>query len=131
MFKRLRDLIGSANIRTVDVVWTTTPGGPPKNTTYPVAVVAKINGRRLLIDANADGHVYAMDVRTGEKIWSFRVSQGALNSSVVVDGARVYASHNQENTDTTVMGRVVCINGTGTGDITKSHELWRVDGRKH
>ena len=66
--------------------------------------------------------------RRGRKVWGFLVSQGPLNSSVVVDGARVYATHNQENTDTTVMGRVVCIDGTGTGDITKTHELWRVDG---
>ena len=111
-----------------EVVWTTKPGGPPKDTTYPVSVVAEINGRRLLIDGNSDGHVYAMDVQTGEKVWGFQVSQGPLNASVVVDGTRVYASHNRENTDTTVMGRVVCIDGTGTGDITKSHELWRVDG---
>ena len=114
--------------RTGEVVWTTTPGGPPKDTTYPVGVVAEINGRRLLIDGNSDGNVYAMDVQTGEKVWGFQVSQGPLNSSVVVDGARVYATHNRENTDTTVMGRVVCIDGTGTGDITKTHELWRVDG---
>ena len=114
--------------KTGEVVWTTKPGGPPKDTTYPVSVVAEINGRRLLIDGNSDGHVYAMDVQTGEKVWGFQVSQGPLNASVVVDGTRVYASHNRENTDTTVMGRVVCIDGTGTGDITKSHELWRVDG---
>ena len=114
--------------KTGEVVWTTRPGGPPKDTTYPVGVVAEINGRRLLIDGNSDGHVYAMDVQTGEKVWGFQVSQGPLNASVVVDGTRVYASHNRENTDTTVMGRVVCIDGTGTGDITKTHELWRVDG---
>ena len=114
--------------RTGEVVWTTKPGGPPKDTTYPVGVVAEINGRRLLIDGNSDGHVYAMDVQTGEKVWGFQVSQGPLNASVVVDGTRVYASHNRENTDTTVMGRVVCIDGTGTGNITKTHELWRVDG---
>ena len=114
--------------KTGEVVWTTKPGGPPKDTTYPVSVVAKINGRRLLIDGNSDGHVYAMDVQTGEKVWGFQVSQGPLNASVVVDGTRVYASHNRENTDTTVMGRVVCIDGTGRGDITKTHELWRVDG---
>ena len=114
--------------KTGEVVWTVTPGGPPKDTTYPVSVVAEINGRRLLIDGNSDGHVYAMDVQTGEKVWGFQVSQGPLNASVVVDGTRVYASHNRENTDTTVIGRVVCIDGTGTGDITETHELWRVDG---
>ena len=114
--------------KTGEVVWTTTPGGPPKDTTYPVSVVAEIDDRRLLIDGNSDGHVYAMDVQTGEKVWGFQVSQGPLNASVVVDGTRAYASHNRENTDTTVMGRVVCIDGTGTGDVTKTHELWRVDG---
>ena len=114
--------------KTGDVVWTKTPGGPPKDTTYPVSVAAEINGRRLLIDGNSDGHVYAMDVQTGEKVWGFQVSQGPLNASVVVDGTRVYASHNRENTDTTVIGRVVCIDGTGRGDITETHELWRVDG---
>ena len=114
--------------RSGEVVWTATPGGRPKDTTYPVSVVAEIGGRRLLIDGNSDGHVYAMDINTGERIWGFQVSQGPLNASVVVDGTRVYASHNRENTDTTVMGRVVCIDGTGTGDITKSHEVWRVDG---
>jgi outer membrane protein assembly factor BamB len=25
------------------------------------------------------------------------------------------------------MGRVVCIDATGTGDVTKTHELWRYD----
>ncbi len=114
--------------RTGGVVWTATPGGPPKDTTYPVSVIAEINGRRLLIDSNSDGHVYAMDVQTGERVWGFQVSQGPLNASVVVDGTRVYASHNRENTDTTMMGRVVCIDGTGTGNITQTHELWRVDG---
>lgn len=114
--------------RTGEVVWTATPGGRPKDTTYPVAVVAQIKGRRLLIDGNSDGSVYAMDVETGQRVWGFQVSQGPLNSSVVVNGTRVYASHNRENTDTTVIGRVVCIDGTGTGDVTKSHEIWRIDG---
>ena len=114
--------------RTGDVMWTTTPGGRPKDTTYPVGVVADIMGRRLLIDGNSDGHVYAMDVATGERVWGFQVSQGPLNASVVVYGEWVYASHNRENTDTTVMGGVVCIDGTGTGDVTKSHEIWRADG---
>ncbi len=116
------------DISTGEVVWTATPGGPPKNTTYSVGVVGEMNGRRLLIDANADGHVYAMDVRTGENVWGFRVSRGALNSSVVIDGTRVYAVHNQENVDSTVMGGIVCIDGTGRGDVTESHEMWRIDG---
>ena len=114
--------------RTGEVIWVSTPGGGPKNTTYSVPVVAEIGGQQLLIDGNADGQVYAMKVNTGEKVWSYRLTQGAIHTSVVVDGTFVYAVHSGENTDTTVMGRVVCIDGTGTGDVTKTHEVWRQDG---
>lgn len=113
--------------RTGDVVWVSTPGGRPLDTTYSTPVVAKISGQRLLIAGNADGSVYAMKANTGEKVWGFRLSKRGINSSVVVDGTRVYASHSEENIDNTAMGRVVCIDATGTGDVTETHEVWRYD----
>ena len=114
---------------TGEVIWVSTPGGPPKDTTYSVPIVTTINDRRLLIAGNADGSVYAMDIRTGKSIWKFALSkQRGLNASVVADGHLIYASHGEENIDNTVMGRVVCIDGRGAGDITQTHEVWRVDG---
>ena len=113
--------------RTGTVVWVSTPGGPPKDTTYSVPVVTEINGQRLLIAGNADGAIYAMKVRTGEKVWGFKLSKRGINVSVVVDGTKVYAAHGEENFDNTSMGRVVCIDGTGTGDVTETHEVWRYD----
>ena len=110
------------------VVWIATPGGRPRDTTYSVPVVAEINGQRLLIGGNADGGVYAMKVRTGEKVWGFNLSKRGLNTSVVVDDGKVYAAHSEENFDTTEMGRVVCIDATGSGDVTQTHEVWRRDG---
>ena len=110
------------------VVWISLPGGPPKDTTYSTPVVAEINGQRLLIAGNADGSIYAMKIRTGEKVWGFQLSKRGINSPVMVDGTRVYAAHSEENIDNTSMGRVLCIDGTGTGDITKTHEVWRYDG---
>lgn len=113
--------------RTGEVVWISTPGGPPKDTTYSTPVVAVINGQRLLIAGNANGAIYALKVQTGEKVWGFQLSKRGINASVVVDGDRVYAAHSEENLDNTSMGRVVCIDGTGTGDVTKTHEAWRYD----
>jgi len=81
-----------------------------------------------LIGGNADGAIYALNARTGRKVWGFQLSQRGINSSVVVDGHRVYATHSEENHDTTAMGRVVCIDARGTGDVTASRELWRADG---
>ncbi|HET6278032.1 MAG TPA: PQQ-binding-like beta-propeller repeat protein, partial [Candidatus Polarisedimenticolia bacterium] len=113
------------------VQWVATPGGPPRTmTTYTNPVVAVINGQRLLIDGNADGSVYAMKARTGEVVWKFELSKQGLNSSVVVDGNRVYASSSDENIDEGSMGRVVCIDATGHGDVTKTHEVWRANELK-
>jgi len=111
-----------------DVVWWGTPGGRPEDPTYSNPVVAVIGGQRLIIAGNADGNLYAIKARTGEKVWGFTVSKRGLNASPVVDGYRIYITHSEENLDSTLMGRVICIDGRGHGDVTKTHELWRCDG---
>ena len=37
----------------------------------------------------------------------------------------VYIAHSEENVDEATQGRVVAIDGTGSGDVTKTKELWR------
>ncbi len=114
--------------RTGDVVWWGTPGGRPEDPTYSNPVVAVIGGQRLIIAGNADGSVYALKARTGEKVWGFMASKRGLNATPVVDGYRVYATHSEENLDNTLMGSVICIDGRGHGDVTKTNVLWRHDG---
>jgi outer membrane protein assembly factor BamB len=114
--------------RTGELRWVSTPGEAPQDTNIQTSpVVAEIGGRRLLIEGEADGWVHALLARTGEKVWSFHLSKGAFNNTVVVHDKVVYASHGEENLDTGLMGRVVAIDGTGTGDVTRTHELWRND----
>ena len=81
---------------------------------------------QILFQPNADGYLYAIKARTGEKVWGFAASQRGLNSSPVVDGYRVYITHSEENLDSTLMGRVICIDGRGHGDVTKTHKLWEI-----
>ena len=116
------------NKRTGEVIWTSAPGSRPSDTAYSTPVVAVIGGRRMLVAADADGNVYGMLARTGERVWTFQLSKRGLNTTLVVDGSYVYATHSEENYDGTAMGRVVCIDGTLTGDITKTGEVWRYDG---
>jgi outer membrane protein assembly factor BamB len=116
--------------RTGELLWAATPGtGSPydlNTSTTPVAAVVK--GRRLLIEGNADGWIHAIDARTGETVWSFQLTKGGINITVAVADGTVYVSHSEENVDTPgVMGRLVAIDATGTGDVTKTHERWRVD----
>ncbi len=110
-----------------DILWWSTPGGRPEDPTYSNPVVAVIGGQRLLIAGNADGFVYAIKSRTGEKVWGFHASLRGLNASPVVDDYRVYVTHSEENLDSKIMGRVVCVDGRGQGDITKTGEIWRRD----
>ncbi|MBI4606742.1 MAG: PQQ-binding-like beta-propeller repeat protein [Planctomycetes bacterium] len=114
--------------RTGAVVWWSEPGKQPRDTTYAVPAVAVVNGVRVLIDGGGDGAIHAMKVSTGEKVWDFQLSEGGLNASVVVSKDRVYACHGDENADAPTIGRVVCIDATGKGDVTKTHEKWRLDG---
>lgn len=116
------------NKHTGRVDWWGQPGGKPHDTTYSVPFVTVIDGKRVLVAANADGNVYGMLARTGEPLWTFRFSKRGLNTSVVVEGNYVYATHGEENIDGTEMGRVVCIDASKTGDITESGEVWRADG---
>jgi len=112
--------------RSGEVVWISTPGGIFKAPNiYSNPVIAIIDDQRLFIAGNADGNVYALKARTGEKVWEFHLSKRGLNSSILVDGNRIYAAHSEENIDTPTMGRIVCIDGRGKGDITKTNELWR------
>ncbi len=114
--------------RTGEVAVWFQPGERPLDTTYSAPVTAVINGKRMIIAANADGNVYGVLARTGEKVWTFKLSKRGLNASVVVDGNYVYASHSEENITGNEMGKVVCIDATKTGDITESGQVWGVEG---
>lgn len=111
-----------------ELVWNFASDAPPKNTNYSVPVVAMINGVRTLVCGGADGALYALQARTGKKIWKYELTKGAVQTSVVVDGNRIYAAHGDENIHNATIGSVVCIDGVGSGDLTESNEIWRVDG---
>jgi outer membrane protein assembly factor BamB len=116
--------------KTGAVRWASTPAQGPfddaNNQASPT--VAVIGGKRLVIGGGADGWLYAVEARTGAPVWRFQVSVRGLNSPPAVDGDVVYAAHSEESPDGGPMGRVVAIDGTGTGDITKTAERWRAEG---
>ncbi len=116
--------------RTGEVLWVSAPGEAPEGTNCSVPVVAVVNGQRMLIGGNGDGNLYAISARTGQKIWGFAMSKAALNTTPVVLGNRVFIAHGADNIDNEEFGRVQCVDATGTGDVTATKSVWRVDGIK-
>src|SRR5262249_10454531 len=102
--------------RTGVPVWWADTGHQVRETYSSCPVVAVSNGQRLVISGGADGGVHAFKVRTGEKVWSHIFGNGAVNCSPVVDGNRVYIGHGEENLDTNLQGRVVCLDAATVKD---------------
>jgi outer membrane protein assembly factor BamB len=117
------------NKRDGTVVWWSEPGGAIKGTYYSTPVVTNINGQRLLISGGADGAIHAMKVRTGEPVWSYEFCKSVINSSPVVQGNLVYIGHGEENLDTNLQGRVVCLDAGKVKD-GKPALVWEKIGLK-
>lgn len=109
--------------KTGDVVWINDTGLPLRVTYQSNPVVAVINGQRLMIAGGSDGALHAFKVRSGERVWSYSFSGGAVNPSPVVDGNFVYCAHGEENTDSNQIGRVICVDASKIDPATKKPKL--------
>ncbi|HEX8913939.1 MAG TPA: PQQ-binding-like beta-propeller repeat protein, partial [Humisphaera sp.] len=115
------------NKNTGELNWTAATGGTPVDAPQNTPVVAVINGQRLVIFAAGDGGIHAYQARSGKKAWTAKVSKRGLNTSVVVDGTRLYCSHGLDNLDTNALGRVFCLDLAEMVDGAPK-EVWKVTG---
>lgn len=114
--------------KTGAVAWFNGTRPLPEDTTYSSPVTTVLDGQAALVFGSGDGGVHAWQPRTGKPIWRFTLSPRGLNVSPVVDGNKVYMGQAEENVGQRTMGTIVGIDGSKTGDITKTGELWRVPG---
>jgi len=114
--------------RTGDIVWISTPGGRPYDTSYGPMNIATINGTRLLLTGGADGAVLAMKPQTGEPVFSLVIAKRGLNTGIVLNGNYAIASHADENLDSNQMGMIVAFDATRKGKLGKDAIKWSVQG---
>jgi outer membrane protein assembly factor BamB len=97
------------NKRTGEIVWISTPGGRPYDTSYGPMNFATVDGTRLLLAGGSDGSVMAMKPQTGEPVFNLVIAKRGLNTGIVVNGKYAIASHGDENLDSNEMGMIVRI----------------------
>lgn len=127
-----RDRFFAFDKDTGDHVWTSTPGGPPKDSPYSHPVFEWRDGRRMLYAGTAGGNMVAVDVLTGEPVWRYQMSIGGVCASPLLYGDNLIAVHGKENLDSSNAGRMISIRlGARTNPdgsqrvLSRDHENWR------
>jgi outer membrane protein assembly factor BamB len=114
--------------RNGDIVWISTPGGRPYDTSYGPMSIVSINGMRLLITGGADGAALAMKPRTGEPVWNLVVAKRGMNTGLLVNGKYAILSHGDENLEGNEMGMIAAFDASGKGKLGMDSIRWMVKG---
>jgi outer membrane protein assembly factor BamB len=114
--------------RTGEIVWISTPGGRPYDTSYAPMNIVTVNGMRLLVTGGADGAALAMKPETGEPVWSLVIAKRGLNTGIVMHGNYAIVSHSEENLDSNEMGMIASFDATGKGKLGKESIKWADKG---
>jgi outer membrane protein assembly factor BamB len=109
-------------------LYVSAPEGRPTDTIYANPYIATVNGIRTFFSGGSDGAMHALKVNTGEKIWSWRVSQRGLNTAALGVGPDVIVSHSEENLGTSDMGMVAAVPMASKGDLTDKDARWLTRG---
>lgn len=128
-----RDRFYAFDKHTGRLVWSSTPGIAPKDSSFSTGVLRWEGKTRVFYVGTGCGHIAAINARTGEPIWRFPLSAGGINASPVLYKDTVIALHDAENLDTSETGRMVAVRvGTqrpaGATDavvLGREAEVWR------
>lgn len=69
---------------TGEAVWSSTPGGRPKDNSYSYPVLAWLDGCRVFYAATGDGAVICVNARNGNPIFQIPMFKAGINSSVLL-----------------------------------------------
>jgi outer membrane protein assembly factor BamB len=111
-----------------DIVWISTPGGRPYDTSYSAMNIVTVNGQRLLITGGSDGAALALKPQTGEPVWNLPLAKRGMNTGMVVNGKYAIVSHGDENLEGNEMGLLAAFDATGKGKLGMDTVKWMVKG---
>jgi outer membrane protein assembly factor BamB len=121
--------------RTGELAWFCTPGIEPLDSTFATPVFGDLGNQRVMYAGTGCGNIVCVNVRTGEPVWRFRLSQSGVNADVLLAGpGKLIGIHGKENVDATHHGRLVALKipteypaGPKPLVLTKDAEIWRND----
>jgi outer membrane protein assembly factor BamB len=114
------------------LVWSASPGAPPKDNSFALPAVTWLNGKRVLVTGSGDGSIVCVNARTGETLWRYPVSAGGLNASATIHKGKVITIHSDENLNSSTVGGMTALKidapatpvEGGPPALPKSAEVW-------
>ena len=70
--------------KTGELVWASSPGGPPKDNSYSHPQLGWYQGQRVFFAGTGDGSVVCVNARTGEPLWRVPLFRAGINATVLV-----------------------------------------------
>ena len=104
------------------------PEGRPTDTIYANPFIAVVDGVRTFFSGGSDGAMHALKVNTGEKIWSWRVSQRGLNTAALGVGDDIIVTHSEENIGSSEMGMIAAVPMGSKGELADKDARWLTRG---
>lgn len=109
-------------------IYVSAPEGRPTDTIYANPFIADVNGVRTFFSGGSDGAMHALKINTGEKIWSWKVSQRGLNTAALGVGSDIIVSHSEENVGTSEMGMIAAVPMASKGELADKGARWLTRG---
>lgn len=115
------------------LVWSCSPGAPPKDNVFARPYFVTREGKRLMYTGTGDGSIICANARTGAVLWRLPISAGGFNASVVAHGDKIIGIHADENLGSSEVGRMSAIRmdaqpkpqEAGPPLLDTSAEVWR------
>ena len=116
------------------LVWEDNPVGEKiLHGQWSSVAVGSIGGVMQAVVGQGDGYVRGYDAKTGKRLWEFDLNPKAsvwpktrnevISTPIIVDNV-VYVANGQDPEHGEGEGHLYAIDGTKTGDITKTGQLW-------
>lgn len=119
---------------TGEILWISTPGVQPKDSSFSTPILETRYGKRIFYVGTGCGNLVAVNAADGTPLWRFQMSIGGVNSSPVIHGNKIICIHGKENVDSSEIGRMVALRLPTTVELEgadgqlvldSSFELWR------
>ena len=87
------------------LVWASTPGLQPQDSSFSTGVLAMQGDMPVMYATTGCGNLVALNPLNGKPLWRFKASKGGINSSPVPADGKMIIVHDKENIDGTDLGR--------------------------